>query len=131
MKRYLKKYEQNKIKMNISKRQFRGYKKIKKRLKNHEFKMVQTDQINHLDMIENGKYNEMGDEHTPKDLKISLDEAMNLAKINDQHTSMMLKIFNMGQSVREKKRFRESYKNHKNISHKEDLYKDHKKGLKT
>ena len=40
MKIYLKKYEQNKIKMNISKRQFRGYKKIKKRLKNHEFKMV-------------------------------------------------------------------------------------------
>ena len=44
---------------------------------------------------------------------------------------MMLKILNMGQSVREKKRFRESYMNHKNISHKEDLYKDHKKGFKT
>ena len=38
---------------------------------------------------------------------------------------------NMGQSVREKKRFRESYMNHENIRHKEDLFKDHKKGFKT
>ena len=57
MKRYLNKYEQNKIKMNISTRQFRGYKKIKKRLKKHEFKMVQMDKSNHLAMIENSKYN--------------------------------------------------------------------------
>ena len=44
---------------------------------------------------------------------------------------MMLKIFNMGQNMKEKKRFRESYMKHENISHKEDLYKDHKKGFKT
>ena len=93
--------------------------------------MVQTDKSNHLAMITNEKYNEMGEEHTSNDHKITLDEAMNLTKISDQHTSMMLKIFNMGQSVMEKKRFRESYMNHKNISHKEDLYKDHKKGFKT
>ena len=73
----------------------------------------------------------MGEEHTFKDRKISLDKATNLAKINDQHTSMMLKIFIIRQSAREKKRFRESYMNHKNISHKEDFYKDNKKGFKT
>merc|ERR1711954_634915 len=44
---------------------------------------------------------------------------------------MMLKIFNMGRNMKEKKRFRESYMKHGNISHKEDLYKDHKKGYKT
>ena len=64
MKKYLKKYEINKIKMNMTKRQFKGYKKIKKRLKNHEFKMCQTDKSNHLAMIANDKYNEMGEEHT-------------------------------------------------------------------
>merc|ERR1711954_8714 len=82
-------------------------------------------------MIANEKYNEMGEEHTSKDRKITLEKAMELAKINHQHTSMMLKIFNMGRSMKEKKRFRESNMKHGNISHKEDLYKDHKKGFKT
>merc|ERR1711954_471406 len=77
-------------------------------------------------MIANEKYNEMGEEHTSKDRKITLKKAMELAKINDQHTSMMLKIFNMGRSMKEKKRFWESYMKHGNISHKEDLFKDHK-----
>ena len=131
MKRYLKKYELNKIKMNMTKKQVRGYKKLKKRLKRNEFKMCQTDKSNHLAMIANEKYNEMGEEHTSKDRKITLEKAMELAKINDQHTSMMLKIFNMGRNMKEKKRFRESYMKHGNISHKEDLYKDHKKGYKT
>merc|ERR1711954_25971 len=131
MKKYLKKYERNKIKMNLTKKQFRGYKKLKKRLKNNEFKMAQTDKSNHLAMIDYGKYKEMGSEHTSKDCKISLEEAMELAKKNDQHTSMLLKIFNMGQNMKEMKCFRESYLNHENISHKEDLYKDHKKGHKT
>ena len=131
MKRYLKKYKLNRIKMNLSKKQFKGYKKLKKRLKKHEFKMYQTDKSNHLAMIANEKYNEMGEEHTSKDRKITLEEALELAKVNDQHTSMMLKIFNMGRSMKEKKRFRESYMKQENISHKEDLFKDHKKGLKT
>merc|ERR1711954_450128 len=82
-------------------------------------------------MIANEKYNEMGEEHTSKDRMITLEKAMELAKLNDQHTSMMLKIFNMGRNMKEKKRFRESYMKHGNISHKEDLYKDHKKGYKT
>ena len=115
----------------MSKKQFRGYKKLKKRLKKHEFKMCQTDKSNHLAMIANEKYNEMGEEHTSKDRKITLEEAMELAKVNDQHMSMMLKIFNMGCSRKGKKRFRESYMKHENSSHKEDLYKDHKKGYKT
>ena len=59
--------------MNISKRQFRGYKKIKKRLKKHEFKMVQTDKSNHLAMITNEKYNEMDEEDTSNDHKITLE----------------------------------------------------------
>ena len=44
---------------------------------------------------------------------------------------MLLKIFNIGKNEKEKKRFREAYLNHENISHKEELFKDHKKGLKT
>merc|ERR1712081_105570 len=43
----------------------------------------------------------------------------------------MPKIFNLGQDPKQKQRFRESYLNNQNISHKEDLFKDHKKGLKT
>merc|ERR1711954_45828 len=80
MKKYLKKYETKKVKMNISKKQFRGYKKLKKRLKNHEFKLAQTDKSNHLAIIENESYNKREEEHTSKDLRISLDKAMDLAK---------------------------------------------------
>ena len=92
--------------------------------------MAQMDKSNHLAMIENSKYIEIGKDHTSKDPKITLDEAMDLAKKNYQHTSMLLKIFNMGQNMKEKKRFRESYMNHEKSSHKDDIFKDHKKGLK-
>ena len=102
MRKYLKKYEKNRIKMNVTNRQFKGYKKLKKWLKNGEFKMAMTDKSNHLAVIENVKYLEMGDEHTSKDCKISLDDAMALAKKNYQHTSMLLKIFNMGKNMKEK-----------------------------
>ena len=106
MKKYLKKYEKNRIKMNITNRQFKGYKKLKKRLKNGEFKMAMTDKSNHLAVIENEMYIKMGKEHTSKDQKISLDEAMDLTKKKDQHTSMLLKILNMGKNEKEKKRFK-------------------------
>ena len=43
----------------------------------------------------------------------------------------MLKIFNLGQDPKQKQIFRELYLNNQNISQKEDLFKDHKKGLKT
>ena len=88
--------------------------------------MARINKSNHLAMIENSKYIEMGKEHTSKECKISLDEAMDLAKKKNQHMSMLLKTFNMGKNEKEKKRFRESYMNHENISHKEDLFKDHK-----
>ena len=131
MKKFLKKYEKEKIKMNISKQQFRGYKKLMKRLKDGEFKMCLTDKSNHHAVIGNEEYLEMGREHTKKDKKITLDEAIKIARESDRHTSMMLKIFNLGQDPKQKQRFRESYLNNQNISHKEDLFKDHKKGLKT
>ena len=102
-----------------------------KRLKNGEFKMCLTDKSNHHAVIGNKEYLEMGKEHTKKDKKITLEEAINVARESDRHTSMMLKIFNLGQDPKQKQRFRESYLNNQNISHKEDLFKDHKKGLKT
>ena len=131
MKKYLKKYEKNSIKMNVTNRQFKGYKKLKKWLKNRQFKMAMTHKSNHLAVIENEMYLKMGEEHTVKDSKISLDDAMDLAKKNNQHMSILLKIFNMGKNEKEMKRFRESYMKHENISHTEDWFKDHKKGLKT
>ena len=68
---------------------------------------------------------------TKKDKKITLEEAIKVARESDRRTSMMLKIFNLGQDPKQKQRFRELYLNNQNISHKEDLFKDHKKGLKT
>ena len=98
--------------MNVTNRQFKVYKKLKKWLKNREFKMAMTHKNNHPAVIENEMYLKMGEEHTVKDSKISLDDAIDLAKKNNQHMSMLLKIFNMGKNEKEKKRFRESYMNH-------------------
>ena len=69
MKRYLKKYKLNRIKMNLSKKQFRGYKKLKKRLKKHEFKMCQTDKSNHLTMMGNENIMKWGKNTPPKTAK--------------------------------------------------------------
>ena len=73
MKKFLKKYEKDKIKMNISKRQYKGYKRIMKRLKNGEFKMALTDKSKHHTVIGNKEYLEMGSEHTKKDKKVTLE----------------------------------------------------------
>ena len=67
MKKYLKKYEKNRIKMNVTNRHSKGYMKLKKRLKNGEFKMAMTKKSKHLAVIENDKYLKMGKEHTSKD----------------------------------------------------------------
>ena len=74
MKKFLKKYEKDKIKMNISKRQHKDYKRIMKRLKNGEFKMCLTDKSNHHAVIGNEEYLEMGREHTKKDKKVALEK---------------------------------------------------------
>merc|ERR1711954_425611 len=129
--RTMKKYKKDKIKINITKRQYKGYKRIMKILKNGEFKMALTDKSNHHAVIGNEEYLEMGSEHMKKDKKVTQEEAINLARESDRHTSMMLKIFNLGQDSKQKQRFRESYLNNQNISYKEDLLKDHKKGLKS
>ena len=85
-----------------------------KRLNDGEFKMCLTDKSNHHAVIGNEEYLEMGREHTKKDKKITLDEAIKVARESDRHTSMMLKIFNLGQDPKQKQRFRESYLNNKN-----------------
>ena len=75
---------------------------IMRRLKNGEFKMALTDKSNHHTMIGNEEYLEMGSEHTKTDKKITLEEAKNLAKKSDQHSSMMLKIFILGHIPKQK-----------------------------
>ena len=63
MKKFLKKYEKDKIKMNISKKQYKGIKRIMKRLTNGEFKMALMDKSNHHAVICNEEYLEMGSEY--------------------------------------------------------------------
>ena len=75
--------------------------------------MAMADKSNHLAVIENEVYLKMGKEHTSKDRKITLDEAMDLAKKNDRHTPMLLKMFNMGQNVKEKKERNQSHQQKK------------------
>ena len=96
MKKYLKKYKQTKIKMNITRKQYKGYRRIMRRLKNGEFKMALIDKSNNSAVIGFEEYLKIGGEHMKKDKKVTLEEAKNLAKKSDQHTSMILKIFNLG-----------------------------------
>ena len=71
--------------------------------------MCLMDKSNHHAVIGNKEYLEMGRKHMKRDKKVTLEEAMNLARESDRHTSMMLKIFNLGQDPKQKQRFRESY----------------------
>ena len=85
--------------------------------------MCLEDKSNHHAVIGNEEYLEMGREHMKKYKKVILEEAIDLARESDRHTSMMLKIFNLGQDPKQKQRFRDLYWNNQNISHKEDLFK--------
>ena len=64
--------------------------------------MALTDKSNHHVVIGNEEYLEMGGEHTKKNKNVSLEEAKNLARECNQHTSMILKIFNLGQNPKQK-----------------------------
>merc|ERR1711954_445765 len=125
--RYLKRLEDKKIQMNMTNQQLKGYLKLQKRLKKNEFKLCETDKTNNFVAINNYDYLKMGEEHTTKDKEVTLNTALNLQKELDKDTSMMIKIFNVGGSEKERSRHRETSLNQQGIAPVELLIKDHKK----
>ena len=125
--RYLKRLEGKKIQMNMTNKQHKGYLKLQKRLKKNEFKLCETDKTNNFVAIDNDDYLKMGEEHTSKDKEVTLDTALNFQKELDKDTSMMIKIFNVGGSEKERSRHRETSLNQQGIVPVELLIKDHKK----
>ena len=93
---YFRRLEKNRMKMNLKKKQLKGYRKLTKRLKNKEFKMCQTDKSNRLVPVPNDVYLEMGKEHTEKDKECTMEEALAIIKCLDAHSSMLIKILNQG-----------------------------------
>ena len=89
------------MKINVTNKQFKDYKKIRKRLSNGVFKMALTDKSNYLAGIDNDTHSKFAVNFV-KHHKINLKGALGLAKESDQHTSMLLKCFNLGKNSRKK-----------------------------
>jgi len=68
----------------------------------------------------------MGTVHTEKEEEISVKQLNYHATCTSGHISMMLKIFNMGESVHNRQRLRESLLGHINPAKLKIMVKDHK-----
>ena len=68
----------------------------------------------------------MGEVHISKDREVHMHDVENMARLHDNHMSMIIKILRVGQSHGHKGRFRESYLGGQNPSVMYLLIKDHK-----
>ena len=95
--------------MNLPAEALDGKESIERRVKKKELVMLQTDKSGKMVPTEYDSYIRMGEEHTRKDRLITRAEAHRLHREQDNHSSQLMKCFNLGGSANHTKRLRESY----------------------
>ena len=113
---------------NLTMKEKRGVQKLKERIKEGEIVVLKTDKSGKLVICDKEEYLKMGKSKIVEDRKLERGEIKKIEeKIND-HTRMITKIFNIGESHKHLKRVQESVITHSEISAPMYyLYKDHKK----
>ena len=113
---------------NLSKSQMRGISKLKKRVKEGEIVIMESDKSGKLSVATTEKYLEMGEVHVGKDIEIDEEDLKEREKFLNGHVSMFLKISNMGEDWGHQQRHREAgIKHSAYASPMSLLLKDHKK----
>ena len=111
---------------NLPEEALEGLESIQKRMKKKEIIMLQTDKSGKLVPTDYNSFERMGEEHTSKDKLISRMEANKIHREQDNHSSQLIKCFNMGGKNEHTKRIRESYLGGNGISPMNLMVKDHK-----
>ena len=112
---------------NLTESERRGLSKLRKRIQKGEIVVVKTDKSGKLAVMEKEKYRIMGLKGCLEDRKIDRQELLKIEKKLNDHTRMLLKVFNAGESHNHLTRITNSkIVNSENTASKYYLFKDHK-----
>ena len=114
-------------KSNLSSGEIRGLKSLKKRFKEGEIVILPTDKTGLFTVMSRDTYLECGKSHTRGDVEVGWDDLKLAQSELNGHTSMMIKIFNIGRAWEHTHRVRESMLGESMATCPLSLlYKDHK-----
>ena len=103
--------------------------KLLKRVKEGELVICKTDKSQKLAVLSTEEYLRVGREHTEKDIEITVEEVDEIQDDVNNHCSMLIKIFQIGEDWGHQSRHREMRINHSATpSSMYMLIKDHKQG---
>ena len=104
---------------------------MKKRVKEGELVVMETDKSNRFCVTNIATYRKMGEVHTKKDKKITREEMIEKEK-NHSHAAMRRKIMNYGEDHNQGDRIHTAVTSHdQNTATLSLVYKDHKEGRKS
>ena len=119
--------EKGEQKTNLTFSQRNGLRKLRKRIKDGEFVVMLTDKSGKLAISDVESYIEMGSVHTSKDTEVGDETVRKIQRLYNGHTSMWLKMANVGENWDHEDRLREScLQNTNNVPPMYLLAKDHK-----
>ena len=119
--------EEGQQESNLTAAQKKGMTKLRKRTKDGELIICETDKSGKLVVMSQETYLKAGYVHTAGDKEINLDGVRQLEKKCNGHSSMLMKIFNIGSDWGHHDRHRETKINHSlEVPKLKLLYKDHK-----
>ena len=114
-------------KSNLSSDEIKGLKSLKKRFKEGELVILPTDKTGLFTVMSRDTYLECGKSHTMGDVEVGWDDLKLAQSELNGHTSMMIKIFNIGRAWEHMHRVRESILEESMATCPLSLlYKDHK-----
>ena len=114
---------------NLTAKERRGLRKLKKRIGEGEIICIKTDKSGKLTIMEREAYLKMGEEDSRKDKRISWEEIKGIEKDINAQTRMWAKIINAGESHNHLSRIINSKMIKSEIAaSKYMMFKDHKKG---
>ena len=115
-------------KMNLSKSELRGLKSLKKKVKDGDIIICQTDKSGRFAVMRMETYLMAGEKHVKDDAEINLEDVKENQRVVNGHVAMWLKIFKVGSDWKHQSRHRETKINQSlGIAPVYLLFKDHKK----
>ena len=112
---------------NLTREEEMGLKSLKKRVKDGELVICQTDKSGRFAVLTLEQYEEAGHKHTKGDKEVDLEFVNNNERMVNGHCSMWMKTFNVGKNWKQEDRNREVKINHSlAVAPLKLMYKDHK-----
>ena len=119
--------QHGKQKQNLTQNQQKGLASLRKRIKNQEIVILQTDKTGKFAVTDMETYEKMGEEHTGRDEEITREQVLQIERLINGNMSMLGKCFQIGKQWNHTERCRETQINHsESVAPMYLVVKDHK-----